>query len=122
MNAPTVPIRRAWLFKPGILHFELRLRRAEAEKVCRFFGMSQIDCRIDRTGFVDSESRSRQEAIERLRRGGAQVSLDLLQVGGAAEYEADVNGVALSPDSGDRSASINLDVSRIGQRKAAGFG
>jgi hypothetical protein len=64
-NAPTVPIRRAWLFKLGILHIELRLRRAEAEKVCRFFGMSEIDCRIDRTGFADSDTRQAAERLEK---------------------------------------------------------
>lgn len=114
-----MPIRRGWLFKPGILHFELRLRRAEAEKVCHFFGMSRNECRIDRT---DSAGIQSGDFMSRLCGGGAEVSLDPLQVGGAAEYQADVNRVALLPDCSDRPAAIDLDVSRIGQGKAAEFG
>lgn len=102
-----MPIRRDWLFKPGILHLELRLRRAEAEKVCHFFGMSRNECRIDR---ADSAGIQSGDILSRLRGGGVQVSLDLLQVGGAAENQADVNRVALLPDSGDRAAAINLGV------------
>jgi hypothetical protein len=60
--ALAVPIRPAWRFELSILHLELRLRRAEAQKVCRFSGMSEIDCRIDRTGFADPE---RRQAAER---------------------------------------------------------
>ena len=42
--APTVPIRRPWSTQTRILHIELTLRRAERAKVCRFFGMSRIEC------------------------------------------------------------------------------
>ena len=81
--------------------------------------MSQINCLIDHTGFVDFRAGN---LLRRLRCGGAEVSLDSFQIGGTAEYQANVNLVALLPDGGDQTAAINLDVPRIGLRKAAGFG
>lgn len=54
--ALAVPIRWPWLFNPGILHVQLRLRRAEAEKVCRFFGMSRNECRTDSSGCAGCRS------------------------------------------------------------------